>query len=73
MKQHGPQLYSFSDVVHWVVEECGAMCPSPRRLAEYRENPQDKQFGDIRYHVEEAGCRICRALLDILAGERRTI
>ncbi len=66
MNHSEPPLHSFGDVVHWVIEERGAMCPSPQRLAAYRQQPHDKQFSDIRYHVEEAGCRICRALLEAL-------
>lgn len=56
-----PPMNSFGDVVRWVVEELGAFCPSPERLAGYWLNPDAPQYQDIRYHVEEAGCPICRA------------
>lgn len=56
-----PAMNSFGDVVRWVVEELGAFCPSPERLAEYWRQPNAPQYRDIRYHVEEARCPICRA------------
>lgn len=56
-----PQLTSFAEVVRWVIDELGAMCPSPERLAAYLANPQAAEYRDVRYHVEEAGCAICRA------------
>ena len=56
-----PQLHSFGDVVRWVIEELGAMCPSVDRLAAYLADPLSAAHADVRYHVEEAGCRLCRA------------
>ncbi|GIW93026.1 MAG: hypothetical protein KatS3mg110_1067 [Pirellulaceae bacterium] len=61
MSEPDLQFRSFADVVRWVIEELGAMCPSPERLAGYWENPGAVEYRDIRYHVEEAGCPICRA------------
>ena len=58
-----PKLHSCEEVVVWVIEELGALCPSPERLASYAANPQAEHH-DIRYHVEEAGCRICRATIE---------
>jgi len=56
-----PAMNSLGDVVRWVVEELGAFCPSPERLAEYWRQPDAPQYRDIRYHVEEARCPICLA------------
>ncbi|MGQ9574612.1 MAG: hypothetical protein ACUVUC_04790 [Thermoguttaceae bacterium] len=56
-----PPLASFAEVAHWVIDELGALCPSPERLRAYYAHPQPGRDRDIRYHVEEAGCRICRA------------
>lgn len=67
-----PQLNSFGDVVRWVIDELGALCPSAARLAAYRVNPHAPEHHDVRYHVEEAGCRICRAELQMYAHEERT-
>jgi hypothetical protein len=61
-----PELHSFADVIHWVIDELDAMCPSPERLAAYAAHPHDPQFSDVRFHVEEAGCRLCQAELDEL-------
>ena len=58
-----PELRTFGDVVRWVIDELGAMCPSPERLQAYRLNPDAPEFSDIRYHVQEATCRHCRAEL----------
>ncbi|MGB9690186.1 hypothetical protein [Thermogutta sp.] len=56
-----PELKTLGDVVRWVIAELGAMCPSPERLAAYFANPDDASLRDVRYHVEEARCPICRA------------
>jgi len=56
-----PELHSFADVVRWVVEELGALCPSPQRLDAYHARPQAAEYRDVRYHLEEARCPICRA------------
>jgi len=56
-----PQVHSFADVVRWVIEELGAMCPSPERLAAYLADPAAPEYRDLRYHVEEVGCPLCRA------------
>ena len=55
-----PELRSFGDVVRWVIDELGAMCPSPERLQAHRRTPEAPALRDVRYHVEEAGCRLCR-------------
>ena len=65
-----PALRSFDDVVRWVIDELGAMCPSPERLHAYRRTPDAPAFRDVRYHVEEAGCRLCRADLQGRAAGR---
>lgn len=65
-----PQLKTLSDVVLWVIQETDAMCPSPERLAAYWANPADPSLRDVRYHVEEAGCRICGADRDSPGAER---
>ncbi len=64
-----PQLYSFGDVVRWVIEELGALCPSEARLAAYHDNRQAAEYHDVRYHVEQARCPICRAELQMLARQ----
>lgn len=58
------QLRTLSDVVRWVIREVGAMCPAQERLTAYFANPADPGLRDVRYHVEEAGCPICRAERD---------
>lgn len=63
MPEPRPQLDSFAEVVRWVIEELGALCPSAERLAAYQADPQAAEYHDVRYHVEEAGCPICRAEL----------
>jgi hypothetical protein len=60
-----PCLNTLGDVVRWVVDELGAMCPSPERLAAYWASPRDLGLADIRYHVEEAACPICLAERDL--------
>ena len=64
-----PTPKSFGDVVRFVIEELGAICPSPERLAAYAADPEASEFSDIRYHVREAGCRLCRAELEQLQCE----
>ncbi len=59
-----PQLESFGDVVRWVIQELGAMCPSRQRLLAWRENPHDAHLRDVGYHVQEARCPICQAELE---------
>ncbi|MCR4415324.1 MAG: hypothetical protein NUV77_23170 [Thermoguttaceae bacterium] len=59
-----PEFRAFADVVHWVIDELGAMCPSAERLAAYRLHPDAPEYRDVRYHVEEAACRLCRAELE---------
>jgi len=56
-----PQLHCFGDVVRWVIDELGAMCPSGERLAAYLADPLSAEHADVRYHLQEAGCRLCRA------------
>ncbi len=51
---------SFDDVVAFAVEEMGALCPSPERLDAYLRTPDAAELADIRYHVEETGCRMCQ-------------
>ena len=60
-----PRLNSLGQVVRWVIDELGAMCPSPERLAAYLANPRDPALADVRYHVEDAACPICRAERDM--------
>lgn len=59
-----PVLHNLAEVVHWVVEELGALCPSPERLHAYRASPHDPALEDVRYHVETARCRICQAHME---------
>lgn len=59
-----PRLKNLGDVVRWVVDELGALCPSPERLKSFFDNPRDPAVRDIRYHVEEVKCPICNAEWD---------
>ena len=68
MNDQPPELHSFTDVVRWVIEELGALCPSPERLSAYAQDPTAAEYRDVRYHVEEARCAICRAQLDAPAS-----
>ncbi len=68
MSEPLPQLSSFAEVVRWVIEELGALCPSPERLAAYHAHPHAAEYRDVRYHVEEAGCPICRAEREAIPG-----
>ncbi|MCL6508920.1 MAG: hypothetical protein K6T59_18080, partial [Bryobacteraceae bacterium] len=54
------EFNSFEDVLRFVVDEMGALCPDPLRVQKYAQNPNNEGFCDVRYHVEEAGCRHCR-------------
>jgi len=69
--RHYPQLNSLGDVVRWVVDELGALCPSPERLRQYFKNPQDSAFRDVHYHVEELKCPICNAERDAWSDSGR--
>ena len=55
-----PNLKTFGDVVRWAIDELGAMCPSSERLADYTLHPDAQELADVRYHVEDAGCVLCR-------------
>jgi len=54
-----PQFQSVGEVCHWVIEDLGGMCSSLERLAKYRQHPDSTELSDLRYHVQEAGCRLC--------------
>ena len=69
MRETVPRLHSFTEVVRWVIDELGALCPSPERLRAYTADPQAAEHRDVRYHVEEAGCSICRAELETAPGK----
>lgn len=64
MSESPLHLKDFRDVVSWVVEELGALCPSQQRLLAWHKNPHDEQLRDVAYHVQEAKCPICQAELD---------
>ena len=53
--------HNFSEVLHRVVHEAGALCPSDERLTLYLASPDETELRDVRYHVEEAGCPLCAA------------
>jgi hypothetical protein len=73
-----PAPETLGEVVRWVIEETDALCPSPERLASYAAFVRSGRHQlasrprmadplcDIRYHVEEAHCRLCRAELEHL-------
>jgi len=42
-----------------------------RDRGQYAANPHDDQFSDVRYHVEEAACRLCRAELEEASSRSR--
>ena len=52
-------FHSFEDVLRFVVDEIGALCPSKERLEKYWRNPSEEECADIRYHVQECRCRHC--------------
>lgn len=54
---------TLAEVVRWVVDELGALCPSRERLEAYSTAPDESSLEDVRYHVEVARCRICTVLL----------
>ena len=56
-----PAFSTLADVVHWVIEELGAMCPSPSRLQAFAERPDAPEFRDVRFHVTVAQCKLCQA------------
>jgi RNA polymerase sigma factor (sigma-70 family) len=60
-----PNVTRFGDVVLWVIEEAGALCPSPERLERYSSQRSLTEFPDVQYHVEEANCQLCQASFDI--------
>jgi len=44
--------------------------PRPERLAAYAADPQATEYRDVRYHIQEAACPICRAELEAIAAGR---
>jgi hypothetical protein len=71
MPAHLSQLDSFGEVVRWLIEELGAFCPAAQRLRAYAARPDDPSLRDVRYHVQEAGCRLCRDELEALGHPQR--
>ncbi|MCS7166050.1 MAG: hypothetical protein RMI91_08455 [Gemmatales bacterium] len=59
----GSGFSRFEDVLDFVINEMGALCPSVERLWHYVRQPGAPEFDDIRYHVEQVHCRLCRAEL----------
>lgn len=68
----GLHAQTFSDLVRFVVDEVGALCPSEERLTDFVQDPNAANLADVRYHVTKAhwyadpaqtirGCRICQA------------
>lgn len=66
-------MHSFGDVVRWVIEDLGAMCPSAERLAHYARTPEAPDVSDVRYHVVDAGCRLCRIELESMSLSKEEI
>jgi DNA-directed RNA polymerase specialized sigma24 family protein len=52
-----------SELFRWIMDEAGALCPAEARLKEYLADPQSDLLHDVHYHVEEAGCPLCRNLI----------
>jgi hypothetical protein len=61
-----PQVTRFGDVVLWVIEEAGALCPTSERLAEFAAHPKSVEFTDVSYHIREADCRLCSVELELM-------
>jgi hypothetical protein len=59
-----PKLQSFAEVVCWVIEELGAICPSRDRLLQFARQQGAQEFADVHYHVMIANCGLCRAELE---------
>jgi DNA-directed RNA polymerase specialized sigma24 family protein len=57
----GSRFSRFEDVLHFVISEMGALCPSEERLWQYVRDKTRPEFSDIRYHVQV--CRICQVEL----------
>ncbi len=55
---------NFAEVLRFVINEMGALCPSEARLWQYRANPSHPGYHDVHYHVREAACRLCNADLE---------
>jgi DNA-directed RNA polymerase specialized sigma24 family protein len=55
---------NFAEVLRFVINEMGALCPSETRLLQYRANPSHPDYHDVHYHVREAACRLCNADLE---------
>lgn len=55
---------NFAEVLRFVINEMGALCPSEARLLQYRANPSSPDCHDVHYHVREAACRLCNADLE---------
>jgi len=53
--------WSLVEVVRFVIEEMGALCPSEERLAAYADNPLSPELIDVDYHIRLARCPICNA------------
>lgn len=66
LPEHVP--HNFNDVLHLVVHEAGALCPSDGRLTLYIASPDEAELRDVRYHVEEAGCPLCAARRETIAS-----
>lgn len=60
---------NFADVLDFVVQEMGALCPSEGRLWEYQSTPENPALHDVHYHVREAQCSICLAELHASRAE----
>lgn len=70
MGQPDRRLNTFETMVRWAIEEAGGFCPSAERLARYAREPDAVDLRDVRYHVEEAGCRLCRVELAELQADK---
>jgi DNA-directed RNA polymerase specialized sigma24 family protein len=58
-----PSFATLADVVQWVIDELGAMCPTPDRLRAFESQPNAPELRDVRYHVTVAQCKLCQAEL----------
>jgi RNA polymerase sigma factor (sigma-70 family) len=58
------EVQTTSELFRWIMDEAGALCPGEDRLRAYLAGPDQPQLRDVQYHVHDAGCPLCRGLLE---------
>lgn len=62
---------SVVELIGWLIDDVGAMCPSDERLIEFAATDVNAlaadptAFRDVRYHVHEAKCVLCQVTLAV--------